>query len=187
MGWTAPATVSAGQLMTAAFWNTHVRDNELALYANTIGAILKANSGTDASAGATTVDSIAITGLTAKDTLAIEVTLESVTQLTTAPSLYHVTDALAIQLLLNTGGDLAAGQVHVGTAKIRQRQNATTKIASYNIGGNNSLGSVGGNTYNFITTTTAWTGAWTLGLRHGGVVAGGTLQWAWIVYKVAGQ
>jgi len=29
MSWTAPATVTAGQLMTAAFWNTHVRDNEL--------------------------------------------------------------------------------------------------------------------------------------------------------------
>lgn len=28
MAWTAPATVVAGQIMTAAFWNTHVRDNE---------------------------------------------------------------------------------------------------------------------------------------------------------------
>lgn len=32
MAWTSPATVIAGQLMTAAFWNTHVRDNELYLY-----------------------------------------------------------------------------------------------------------------------------------------------------------
>ncbi len=32
MAWTTPATVVAGQLMTAAFWNTHVRDNELYLF-----------------------------------------------------------------------------------------------------------------------------------------------------------
>lgn len=28
MAWTTPATVIAGQLMTAAFWNTQVRDNK---------------------------------------------------------------------------------------------------------------------------------------------------------------
>ena len=32
MPWTTPATVIAGQLMTAAFWNTHVRDNSAFLY-----------------------------------------------------------------------------------------------------------------------------------------------------------
>lgn len=31
MAWTAPATATSGQVLTAAFWNTHVRDNELAL------------------------------------------------------------------------------------------------------------------------------------------------------------
>jgi hypothetical protein len=31
MTWTAPATVVAGQIMNAAFWNTQVRDNELVL------------------------------------------------------------------------------------------------------------------------------------------------------------
>lgn len=29
MAWTAPATAVAGTVLTAAFWNTHVRDNEL--------------------------------------------------------------------------------------------------------------------------------------------------------------
>jgi hypothetical protein len=33
MAWTAPPSVVAGQLMTAAYWNTHVRDNENYLYA----------------------------------------------------------------------------------------------------------------------------------------------------------
>jgi len=42
MAWTAPATVVAGQLMTAAFWNTHVRDNELFLFTSILptGVIL---------------------------------------------------------------------------------------------------------------------------------------------------
>jgi len=45
MSWTAPATVTAGQLMTAAFWNTHVRDNLLetaAAAATTAGGIFVA-------------------------------------------------------------------------------------------------------------------------------------------------
>lgn len=34
MGWTAPATVTVGQVLTAAFWNQQVRDNELDIDAN---------------------------------------------------------------------------------------------------------------------------------------------------------
>lgn len=38
MPWTTPATMIAGQLVTAAFWNTQVRDNELYLFTNLLPA-----------------------------------------------------------------------------------------------------------------------------------------------------
>lgn len=49
MGWTAPATVVAGQLMTAAFWNTQVRDNMRFLreQAWPVGSIFSSGVSTD--------------------------------------------------------------------------------------------------------------------------------------------
>ncbi len=50
MSWTTPATVVAGQLMTAAYWNTHVRDNENYLFtleaAGTWTPVLGGSTGT---------------------------------------------------------------------------------------------------------------------------------------------
>lgn len=49
MSWTAPATVVPGQLMTAAFWNQQVRDNDLFLKEASwpIGAIFTAGVSTN--------------------------------------------------------------------------------------------------------------------------------------------
>jgi hypothetical protein len=35
MAWTTPGTATAGEVLTASFWNTQVRDNMLELYATT--------------------------------------------------------------------------------------------------------------------------------------------------------
>ena len=58
--------------------------------------LLKANSGTDATPSATNVDTVAITGLTAKDTLLIILDLESVIHDTATPVLYSSTDSVVL-------------------------------------------------------------------------------------------
>lgn len=139
--------------------------------------LLHANSGTDTNAAATTVDSIALSGLTAKDTVFVALTLASVTQQTTSPIIYNVTDTLNIVTVV---ASVAAGAQRAGTVHIRQAQSAATAVSAVSVLSDGLAG--------FSPTfTTNWTGSWTLGLRHGGVTAGGTFQYSWAVYKVAGQ
>lgn len=146
--------------------------------------LLKANSGTDTSAGATNVDTIAITGLTAKDTLVIFFNGASVTQQTANPQLYNSTDAVKIIDLQNSAGAIAAGNQRPVTSEIRQRQSAATAISAYSTGASCNPAT---DTFLNSTFTTNWTGSWTLALRHTGVTAGGTFQWTWAVYKMLGQ
>jgi hypothetical protein len=147
-------------------------------------ALLYANSGTSSAAGATTVDSIAISGLTVKDTLIIELALEMTAggSETGNVSLVSTTDS-NLELVRVTNAINAADQCF-GTCKIYNRQSGTTALAglamTYDMaGGSKYLGIV-------ATATTAWTGSWTLGLRYAGLT-GGTFQYRWSVYKLAGQ
>lgn len=145
--------------------------------------LLKANSGTDTTAAAANVDTIAISGLTALDMLVIDVDLAAVTQQTAAPTLYNNTDAVSILLQLLAGGNLAAGARLITHTRILQAQSGATTVAALGVGG--AGGALVANAV--VTFTTNWTGSWTLALRHAGVTAGGTLRWRWSVYKVAGQ
>lgn len=149
--------------------------------------LLHADSGTDTGAGATTVDSVAITGLTAKDTLMIEVTLESISQATAGPTIRHVTDAATICQLTTGGASIAAAGIAQGTTKVRQRQGGATKLAAFHSGFDPTTTVTTTNTWNTLTATTDWTGSWTLGLHHGGVTSGGTFQWSWAVFVLKGQ
>lgn len=143
------------------------------------GALLHAGQGTDTTAGATTVDSIAISGLTAKDILWVVTVLESAAQPTAQANLYSVTDAVALMAITNA--PLAAGTGAVAQTSLSQRQgNANATQAGTTISGFGAFGA-------FAAVATAWTGAWTLGLRHGGVTAGGTFKWMWQVWKLPGQ
>jgi hypothetical protein len=142
--------------------------------------LLHANSGTNTSAAAANVDTIAISGLTAKDTLVIELSLASVTQTTATPLIYNSTDSVSITDIRPASGSFTAGLVRIATVHIRQMQSAATTVCA------NSM-TLDGMTGNNATFTTNWTGSWTLALRHGGVTAGGTFQWSWAVYKIAGQ
>ena len=150
--------------------------------------LLKANSGTDTSNGATSVDTFAMaSGLTAKDTLLIYVDLASVTQATATPILYNATDAVTLVNLQPSGTtNIAAGETWGGTARIRQAQAGATSVMTQHLISSGASGGVNGQGL-LATVTTAWTGAWTLALRHGGVTAGGTFQWTWAVFKIAGQ
>lgn len=149
--------------------------------------LLKAGSGTTTNASAENVDTIAISGLTAKDSLYVVVTLESVTQQTSVPQLYNATDSVQIGTWSDGGTtSVAAGEKKVGTSVVAQMQAAATQILVLNTGA-----AVVSGTHSAYasqpTFTTAWTGAWTLALRHNGVIAGGTFKWTWAVYKIAGQ
>jgi hypothetical protein len=56
MAWTTPGTATAGSVLTAAFWNTQVRDNTNALY-GTIRRIAYQERTTDYTSTATTIAS----------------------------------------------------------------------------------------------------------------------------------
>lgn len=147
--------------------------------------LLRAASGTSTAAGATTVDSIAVSGLTVLDTLIVEMVLTSITQATASPILYSVTDSLTVCPIMAGTGNVNAGGRRIMSARIRQSKDSTTRYQGYTIGHDNG-GTVSGE-WADNNLTTAFTGSWTMGLRHGGVTAGGTLHWSWSVFKLAGQ
>ena len=151
---------------------------------SSVMTLLKAGTGSTTNASAETVDSIAISGLTNLDTLLITVSAFALTAATTNQwQLYHTAESLSIAPLVD-GNDLAAGASLSSSVVLQQRPGTNTQYhylvhsfsnaTSRDTGGNNAF-------------TAAWTGSWTLGLRHGGIVAGGTGHWKWAVYKVAGQ
>lgn len=143
--------------------------------------LLKANSGTNTAAVATNVDTFALTGLTAKDILKVEVTLKSVTAGTAGISLYNSTDAVS---LLDFDGGITAGDSHGATLTAKQSQASATEVVTWCIGRTPPAIL---NSINAAAFTTAWTGSWTIALRHAGVTATGTLQWQWNLYKLVGQ
>lgn len=145
--------------------------------------LLHASSGTDTNAGATTVDTVTmLTHLTVLDSLLVLASMVSKTQITAAPSLYNVTDSIAI----------ATSPAQVGLAvtnffewTVRQDRFVATNFLSKQLTFDAS--NVGVLAQANVGMSAAWTSGWTLGLRHGGVTAGGTLYWSWAVYRLNGQ
>lgn len=146
---------------------------------------LKTGSGISNAAGATDVDTVAITGLTVNDTLRVIAVLESATQATAAPSLRNSTDPATIGL---ASANLAAGDAGVYIWEFGVRQTDSKKVVCSLL--DSTLPAGGTTQFNVntkVTFTTDWTGNWTLALRHGGVTAGGTFAYRWRVFKMAGQ
>ena len=150
--------------------------------------LLRANSGSDSNAAAANMDTVAISGLTANDAIFVRYSIGTVTQtLNLAPLLYQTTDPSTLAFLANSGA--TAAKYFVGTAVISQAQAASTtyltmvtgNITPGGIGGADSTAAIGS------SIATAWTGSWTLALRHQGVTAGGSLKWSWGVYRMVGQ
>lgn len=151
--------------------------------------LLKANSGTDTNASATTVDSYALASqLTAKDSLFIRYSMETVTQATALVILQNSTDTVTM-ISLSNGGAMTAGDIDSGEVWISDAQSATTTVLANEHAGitTNTTENNGINVVKRTTFTTAWTGAWTLAFRHGGVTAGGTFKWSWAIYLVKGE
>lgn len=179
---TSTAALTTGQILVGVTSSPPVPTA-----ATSIGAVqlLKSGSGTDATATATNVDTIAITGLTAADTLKVITHIESVTATTGICMLYNVTDSTQAAYLAGNGVIATAAGDWIEESTFGPKQNDTKKITTVTIGGSAANGSaqISGQ----FSYTTDWTGNWTLALRHGGVAATGSFRWRWAVYKVAGQ
>lgn len=150
--------------------------------------LLHAASGNDSNAGATTVDSFAITGLTALDSLKVVFAVNSVTQATgTIIGPYHVTDGVFMGDFA-TGNNIVGGGQAAGESVIKQTHLASTSVlgVTWDVRTYTGGSALEGNGYK-PSLTTAWTGSWTLGLRHSGVTAGGTFHYSWAVYRISGQ
>jgi hypothetical protein len=145
--------------------------------------LLLSASGTDTTATATTVSSVATGALTAKDRLWVLIQCESATQQTAAPTIYNVTDSVKVADI-NTGSAITAAQFLDVEAVINQRVAGSTSIttsAAFDHQGSSAITRTGS------TWTTAWTTGITIGLRHGGVTSGGTFSYSWAVYALRGQ
>lgn len=155
--------------------------------------LLKANSGSDTNTSAVNLDSYAISGLTELDTIKIFVEMSVDTQPLAGDVLIRQ-DTSGQTLLALFGGALAADAVGLAELSLNPMHGTLTEYHALgfssqtnlakNQAGTLNTGSVRMNSKNSLT---AWTGSWTLALRSPGITAGGTVQWQWRVFKVAGQ
>ncbi len=150
--------------------------------------LLKANSGTTSNAAANDMDTVDITGLTAKDTLDIRwrVYMNGATSIT--GQIYQSTSAKNLYGWFS-GATLTNGQTGIGHTIICQDPFLNTVYETITQDGKATSGggATGVNELGGATGCTAWTGSWTLGFHSLGVVGGGSASWAWSVYKIAGQ
>jgi hypothetical protein len=137
--------------------------------------LLKSGSGSFASTSAANLDTVAIAGLTANDTIIAYVNGRTSGNYAHDPQLYNVTDSVQ---LTPTGSLQALGTV-IYKLTIRQAQQANTEVdGSMSSTGISALGA---------TVATPWTSSWTLALRMPGITNAVTWKWSWAVYKLAGQ
>jgi len=171
--------IKANQLVSVIYDGTNF---QLLSQTTNYISLLKANSGTDTTSSAALLDTIAISGLTAKDTLKVIINSDTIIQQTASISLYNSTDSVQI----TDTNTIAAGKTFITEVNIRQMQNANTAVLAIGaVQEDDTFHNVGTNSP--VAFTTAWTGSWTLALRHNGVTSGGTFRWSWSVYKISGQ
>ena len=144
--------------------------------------LLYANSGTSTAAGATTVDSWTVSGLTAKDSVVIVLSHLSATQTTSNPVIYDVDGSGNLMTLRDTS-TMTAGSAE-SVYVLAKKMQSSTAVSWFCTGkAATPLG-----TSFAASPTNAWVGGTMVqGLRHNGVTAGGTYSWNIAVYKLAGQ
>ena len=145
--------------------------------------LLASGNGSDSNAVAANVATVTVNGLTADDTILVTYQLEAVA-VGVSVFVSNTTDGVNL-VSVTGGGSLSSGALVLGRAQARQRQGTSTAVCA--IADGQILGGARSDAATLASVATAWTGTWTLALRHGGVGAGGQLKWAWVVYKMAGQ
>jgi hypothetical protein len=139
--------------------------------------LLIAASGTSTTTTANNLSTVAISGLTSLDQLWVLVWVEQATQDAVSLDVYHVTDSVS----LDTTVAITAGSAKSRFSPMMQAKSSTTKVF-WRVGANfQSIANTP------VSLTTPWGNSWTLGLRSGGMTSGGSMTWAWAVYKKAGQ
>ena len=191
--------VTTGNVSTSAHGLAPKGDGDTAKFLNANGAysapagggamtLLDSGSGTDVNTAATTLDSIAITGLTLADRIRVVFTASQLTQngANGAPLIYNVTDDVGLCNMV--GVPLDAGDFGMIAVDLFRDQSSDTVIMAAGTFGRGA-GTNGSGTAATcrVSTTTGWTGNWTLGVRHQGQVSGGTVRWSWTAHKIAGQ
>lgn len=155
-------------------------------------SLIGESDGTSTAAGATTVASFAISGLTIKDRLHISITHSSAGNTTVTPIIQNSTDTLTLMVLAQQG-NITTGLFTIEDFTFGVDQLSATRVIGVGLSSapdnSTTQGLLGaaGITYKLTTVTTPWTSAWTLALRHGGVNTGGTYHYSIAVYKWAGQ
>jgi hypothetical protein len=140
--------------------------------------LIKEGAGTATAGGAANVDTFALNStLTLKDTLMVVVRYANTGSAATInPLLYNSTDSVTISIMSGVNNTYSINTFFIGAQ-------TTTKIAT-----NRILMAAGDGAPGVTATfTTAWTGAWTLAFRHGGITGPDTLVWEWAIYKIPGQ
>lgn len=175
-------TNTVGTLVTKAALQAAIRDPiDAGLSAAGAMSFLGSGSGTTTSTSAENLDTVAITGLTALDSLMIYYNFNCVTQGVGALLIRNETDTTTLSDI----GSAAAAAGKIGYAELKQAQVGATTIHTFALRTDfTGTQSIDGRS---VSVTTGWTSSWTLSLRQPGVTSGGTLHWSWAVYKIAGQ
>lgn len=144
---------------------------------------ITSNSGIDTTILPSTLDSVAISGLTATDMLVVYYNLNSVDNDVGTIELYNSTDTVKIsEVSFNT---LYAGTAESGIINISQLQSSNKDIKVLNLAGGDNFN--GGRRLQSVFST-PWTGSWILALNNtGGISIGGSLHWNWSVYKIGAE
>lgn len=144
--------------------------------------LIRGASGTNAAAGATNVDTAALSGLTALDVVEIRIHVVASAQPCAGIAVFDVTDGTTLGTV--TAG-LSANETLVMELTLRVGQGSNTIYALHTRGNGTVLGAMG--TVIVTAGLTSWLTGVTIGFRHLGVTAGGTLQWSWSVHRRVGQ
>jgi len=153
-------------------------------------SLLKTDSGAKTTTGDTDVSTLSVSGLTSDDILQVYVSIYCTTQGNDTSRLWNSTDSKSLAFVSTDGGNLASrGGSSITT--LFQAPGLTTEFQSHTelteangLPRDTGIDRPVSSYFGTRTTTTAWTGSWTLALRVGAVTSGGSCAWKWRVYKI---
>ena len=148
--------------------------------------LLKSGSGSGSVATAQSLDSIAITGLTAADRLMIFYTFAQATDTGGILSARHMGGAGTNLVRANSGSSTTVDRTEIGEMILQQ--DAVTATGYVCRAHGTRTDGVATTEGSLQGTADAWTGSWTLALYLGAWTrTTGSYEWSWSVYKLAGQ
>jgi hypothetical protein len=142
--------------------------------------LLHAAAGNTTLTGGQNLDLVSISGLTALDWLEVFWHLQNGSVANANPVKFATTNEYIGQLVPS----IAAGTVAQGHSIIRQGVSQPLACGCLSEG---MMAAARVDSFQYAAITVAWTATWTLALQALGLPAGGSLNWAWNVYRRKGQ